>query len=391
MISRIDARHTDLNSLPGRLTKGSSKSLLYRLRSGVSLRVLLLSVAAGGCLPVDAEAKKLKHGPTGFSATAPSGFRLKASNGIYSIKKGRDSATVMKVSSPLDAKGVARSFISGARMKQSRVSGGGARVVVTGNIGSKATYVEVLGSGPVFTVKKYVTTLRGKKSKQARALSPLTLGDIALLRRIGNSARGGIVSPFQIDIPMQRFTQGGATALVPNIPGWSYSGVGGAIDGSRPGQGFFSLGIYFPSQASSFDPGQTIVNDWPRISGNTILGIQIIPGTGGILGSPFNSATYMVRMSSAGVSYDAIMTSGVVSNPNGFGIDWYFSVIAVRTGAFPGLGNTLSQTWATWDASANRASRIASTIATIRSTPTVAIDRDVFDRIQSAWVSFIRQ
>jgi hypothetical protein len=99
----------------------------------------------------------------------------------------------------------------------------------------------------------------------------------------------------------------------------------------------------------------------------------------------------MVRMSSAGVSYDAIMTSGVVSNPNGFGIDWYFSVIAVRTGAFPGLGNTLSQTWATWDASANRASHIASTIATIRSTPTVAIDRDVFDRIQSAWVNFIRQ
>lgn len=320
----------------------------------------------------------------------PAGFSLKAYNGIYSIKKGRDSVTVMKVDSPLAGKGVAGSLITSARMKGSRVKGGGSKTVVTGNIGSKSVYVEILGTGPIFTVKKYVTKANRGKSRTARAISPLTPRDIALLRRIGGSARGGIVTPFQIDIPMQRFTAGGATALVPNIPGWSYSGVGGALDGSRPGQGFFSLGIYFPSQASSLNPGQVIVNDWPRFTGGTILNIQLIPGTEGVLGAPFNSATYTVRTRIGGIDYDAIMTSGVV-NSGGIAPDWYFSVIAARTGAFPGLGNALSQTWATWDASASRASRMAATIATIRSTPTVAIDRDVFDRIHSAWVDYIRR
>lgn len=397
MISRALSEVADWKS-PSVAERGAAlvrQNRIQREFAGLSskrwLSALLLILFVEGGLAASAQAKRLKHKPTGFSVVAPAGFRLKAYNGIYSIKKGRDSVTVMKVSSPLAGKGVAGSLITSARMKGSRVKGGGSKTVVTGNIGSKSVYVEILGTGPTFTVKKYVTKAKRKKSKTARALSPLTPRDIALLRRIGGSARGGIVTPFQIDIPMQRFTAGGAIALVPNIPGWSFSGVGGALDGSRPGQGFFSLGIYFPSQASSLNPGQVIVNDWPRFTGGTILNIQLIPGTEGVLGAPFNSATYTVRTRIGGIDYDAIMTSGVVPNSGGLGIDWYFSVIAARTGAFPGLGNTLSQTWATWDASANRASRMAATIATIRSTPTVAIDRDVFDRIHSAWVDYIRR
>jgi hypothetical protein len=358
-----------------------------------SLGLLVLAAAFAFLSTSDAEARTLRHRATKFSAKAPSGYTLRAFKGIYTIRKGSDSATIMRVSSPLDSAGLARSLVTAGRLKKARVRGGGSRRTVTGLAAGKPVYIEIEGRGPTFKVSKYVTRKKSPRSKTARRFEELTARDVAILRRIAGSARGGIVSPFQANIPVRRFTQGGASAVVPVLPGWTFSGVGGAIDGGRVGQGSFALGIYMPSVAGFVDPGAVIVNNWSQVTGApiTVTNIQIIPGTAGVLGFGFNSATYTLRFVTGGVSYDAIMTSGVTNNPAGFGLDWYFSYVAVRTGAFPGLGQTLMQAWATWDASANRQSRTAATVAAIRSTPTVAIDREVFDRINSAWVEYIRR
>lgn len=336
--------------------------------------------------PAPLEAKVLRHGPTKFSVRTPSGYRLSSFKGIYTVRKGRDSATIMRISSPHSTSGLASSLVRTTRMKSAKIRGGGSRRVITGTVRGKSTYFEIEGRGPTFKVMKYVT--RKKSRSSAKRFDPLTARDVAFLRTIARSARGGVLAPFVADIPFQRFSQGGSTALVPTLPGWRYSGAAGGMDGSRVGQGFFSLGIFFPGVASFPDPAQVIVNDWPRIAGGnlTITNIQFINGTAGVLGPGFNSATYTVRLVSGGISYDAIMTSGV-----SFNRDWYFSVVAVRTGSFPGLGQALMATWASWDASANRQSRTAATIASIRTTPSVAIDRTVFDRINSAWVEYIRR
>lgn len=340
--------------------------------------------------PAPVEAKVLRHGPTKFSIRTPSGYRLSSFKGIYTVRKGRDSATIMRISSPHSTSGLASSLVRTTRMKSAKIRGGGSRRIITGTVRGKSIYFEIEGRGPTFKVMKFVT--RKKSRSTAKRFDPLTARDVAFLRTIARSARGGVLAPFVANIPFQRFTQGGSTALVPALPGWRYSGAAGGMDGSRVGQGFFSLGIYFPGQATSTDPAQVIVNDWPRIAGGsiTITNIQFINGTAGVLGPGFNSATYTVRLVSRGVSYDAVMTSGV-TNASGLGLDWYFSVVAVRTGSFPGLGQALMATWASWDASANRQSRTAATIASIRTTPSVAIDRTVFDRINSAWVEYIRR
>lgn len=373
----------------------SSNGLRSPLASSWARRVGPLSlIALLGVLTCPlAEAKKLRHGPTKFSVKAPSGYKLRAYNGIYTVSKRRDKATIMKVSSPLTTAGLATSFVTTARMKRARIKGGGAKRVVTGHVRGKPVYLEIQGRGPTFKVSKYVTRKKSRRSKSAKRFETLTARDVAILRRIAGSARGGIVSPFQANIPVRRFSQGGASAVVPVLPGWTFNGVGGAIDGGLPGQGFFALGIYLPGVATSANSSSAIVNDWTRLPGITVnvLAIQGIPGTQGVLGGAFiDSATFTVRFNLNGVVYDGIMTSGVTYTSGSF-FDWYYSVIAVRTGSFPGLGQTLNQTWATWDPSPNAQQRLAQTLATIRTTPVVAIDRDVFDRINSAWVEYIRR
>lgn len=344
------------------------------------------------------EAKTLKHKPTGFRVNAPGGFRLKASKGIYTIKKGRDQTTVMRVRSPLNAKDVARSLAKSARMKRSRVKGGGAKAVLTGSIRGKAVYVEVQGKGPVFKVSKMITRPGGSQRRSAKMSTALTARDVAVLRRIANSARGGIVSRFAVDIPRKRFRSGGTFATVPDIAGWRYLGeaqglIVGMLQGSRAGQGFFALGTYNLGVTGDGDPGNALFNVWPTASGlgMTIQNAQFIPGT--FFSGPGGSgaARFTVRLTIQGISYDAIIFSQTIPNQSGFGYDWYSSYIAVRTGAFPGLGDALFDTWTSWNHDASQASRNAATLATIRSTPTVAIDRDAFDRINSAWVDYIRR
>lgn len=65
------------------------------------------------------------------------------------------------------------------------------------------------------------------------------------------------MSPLQVAVPMRVFSAGGASALVPNIPGWRFSGANGAIDGFRLDQGGFALGI--PMALGGYVPSGTCI------------------------------------------------------------------------------------------------------------------------------------
>lgn len=65
------------------------------------------------------------------------------------------------------------------------------------------------------------------------------------------------MSPLQVAVPMRVFSAGGASALVPNIRGWRFSGANGAIDGFRLDQGGFALGI--PMALGGYVPSGTCI------------------------------------------------------------------------------------------------------------------------------------
>lgn len=233
-----------------------------------------------------AEAKTLKHRSTGFRVRAPKGFRLKHSRGIYTIKKRRESATVMRVSSPMNNKATAKSLAKGARIKRAKFKGGGSRTVITGLAKGKPVYIEVKGRGPVFKISKFVTPGRGSRSRSAKMSRTLSARDVAILRRIANSARGGIRSPLAPAIPTRTFRSGGTFARVPNVSGWRYLGeaqglIQGMVQGSREGQGFFALGSYNLGATGDPNPGNAVINVWPVRSGlgMTVTSIEFIPGT----------------------------------------------------------------------------------------------------------------
>jgi hypothetical protein len=169
------------------------------------------------------------------------------------------------------------------------------------------------------------------------------------------------------------------------------------LTGARSGQGFFTFGGYYLSAAGSSDPGQALLNAWPATFGSGMVinpaNVIFIPGTYFENSPTFGSraARFTVRLSFGSESYDAIIFSQAIPNQSGFGYDWYASYVAVRTNSFPGLGQALFNGWTSWNHDASQAARNAQTLATIRSTPGFSIDPDAFDRINDAWVEYIRR
>ena len=332
------------------------------------------------------EAKKLSHRGTGFKVQAPSGFKLKARKGIYRISKGRESVTLMRLHSPLSVAETAKSFVKDSKMKRPRTKRKGKKgAIVTGTLKGKAVLVEFKQKGAYVDVAKYIPAKRGAK-RSAKLVPAVTLADVAILRRIVNSRRGGIVAPLQVTVPMRRFTQGGASAMVPNIPGWVYSGAVGGLDGGRPDQGSFALGIGIP-MLGYVPSNQCITNVWPSLApGLAVTGIAPVPGSAGSLGPSFESAFYNVRFTFQGRTYQALFLSG--SNHSLF----YYSYIAVAVGGPTGIGPALLDTWRTWDPTPALNARLNQITQTILTTPIPGnpIDPKVFDERQAAWTEYIR-
>ncbi len=331
------------------------------------------------------EAKKLSHRGTGFKVQAPSGFKLKAKKGIYRVSKGRESVTLMRLHSPLSVAETAKSFVKDSKMKRPRTKRKGKTTTVTGTLKGKAVLVEFKPKGAYVDVAKYIPAKRGAK-RSAKNIRPVTLADVALLRRIVNSRRGGIVAPLQVTVPMRSFSQGGASAMVPNIPGWQFSGAVGGLDGGRLDHGSFALGIGIP-MGGYVPSGQCITNVWPSLApGITVTGIVQVPGSIGSLGPSFESAFYNVRFTFQGRTYQALFLSG--SNHSLF----YYSFIAVTVGGPTGIGPALLDTWRTWDPTPALNARLNQITQTILTTPIPGnpIDPKVFDERQRAWTEYIR-
>jgi len=330
------------------------------------------------------EAAQLRHKGTKFRVKAPDGFRLRASRGIYTIKRRQESVTIMKLRTPVDLRSTAEGLASTAGLKRSRVRKKGPTYHVTGTARGKPVLIELKGRGQVVTVTKFQLPKNRSRARNARAL---TLRDVAALRRISNSARGGIVSPLSPALPMQPFSQGGASAMVLNLPGWSHfgsliPGFGGALSGGGVGQGSYALGIAIP--LAFYVPADNAISAaWAPFTGSTITDVAFIPGTVGVLGPGFESAYFYFRFTNGGVPYEGVILSAIFFD----GVSTYYhyhSYIAVREGLPPGIGQALATTWRTWNPSAGASQRLDLTLRTVRG-------GTVFDRAHEAWVEYIRR
>ncbi len=330
----------------------------------------------------------LRHRATNFSVRADRGYRLQVYRGIYTIRRGRESVTRMRLRSPVDQRSTAQGLASTARLRGTRVVRRGRTHRVTGQVGTNLVLVDIVGQGPVFTVTKYSLPRNRVGNQRARRVRALTPRDVAALRRIVGTARGGIVSPLPPAMPMRRFAQGGASALVPALPGWTHNGFNGALAGGRPGQALYGFGTpgFIPFYIAS---GNAVFTEFPKNFGGGVVvtDVAFIPGSAGVLGPGFDSAIYSFRFLAGGIPHEGIILSG--TNDNLF----YHSYISVREGLPPGIGQALVGSWNSWDPSPAVTARLAQTLNTLRTTavPGNPIDQRVFDRLHEAWREYIRR
>lgn len=364
------------------------------------LMAVFLTLSLAGLPPADA--KTLKDKKTKLKVKAPAGFRLKSKNGIYTVTNGNAYVKFIRGRSPLSTKGTAQAYMKDAKIKKAKLKKKGKRYFVTGKLKGKEVTVEFRPKGKLLDVITYGVK-RGRlalrsRNVSSRAIQPaaplrlVTVGQIlGQLQRIANSRRGGTVLPLPVTVPLRRFTQGGATALVPDLPGWQYSGAGGAISGGNVNQGAFGFGLFWPFGGPLLTPDQAIIQAWPALApGLTVTGLAQIPGTEGWLGFNYLSAMYAVRFNLAGRSWQGLILSGT-TDP-GIGFSWYQSYVAVPDNGPGGIAQALLNSWASWDPSQNANARLNQALRTVLTTviPGNPIDPEVFDRAQQAWVEYIR-
>ena len=241
---------------------------------------------------------------------------------------------------------------------------------------------------------------------------PVTVGDVLALKQILNTRRGGVTVPLQVAIPVRRFTapDGGSTAIVPNLPGWTFTGGGGELSGFNANQGAFNFGtpvvVSNPNSPTAegiigfpVPPGQAIVDIWPQFvaqrAGLNLPVVSVVagPGTTGWLGANFSSGMYAVRLQLNGVPWTALFVSGVFDMGSSLGWGWYHTYIAVPDQGPGGIGPALINTWATWDNSAASNQRLNQALASILSTRVPGsgpIAWDVFEKAAHDWSDYIR-
>ena len=216
------------------------------------LAALVAAVVSVALLAPAASARTVKlRGPGGFTAKAPAGFKLKAKRGIYRITGRGLRLTYARVPaagrSPAD---------TGAELARA------AKATATG-VRSTATRWSARAGGQTLEVRakgSKLIVLRYARASSRRASASQSPGQLALLRRIAGSARGGRTARLPGSIALRPFTapDGSATAQVPNLPGWTYNGGSGVIEGSGP-EGSFAFGVPFFGAV----PGSFAANSFP--------------------------------------------------------------------------------------------------------------------------------
>lgn len=356
-----------------------------RMRRGAVVAVLATGAALGGS-PGEARALGatsdsaavatasgssmviVRHRATRFRITAPRGFRLRFSKGVYVLTKGRRRMSFSRAitSTTPAAFGGALLQQLGGRVVQRRASGNRFSALV--NRGTERETVVVARDGTVLEV----TTGTAPRSR------PLSL---TTLRRIGASAQGGVALKPPAGggaapaIPLQpyRAPDGGATALVPAEPGWDIQSSGGAIQGSSDKGAFLfglSLNIFLPETAPPGTPSGIVVSPYlPAAEALTQIFPQLSPAVTDIrirsvladnpLPSFSSSTMVLVDYRVNGQPWTGAATVATDSPDRYSNYVWnmYYSGVGVPAGSDGAVGVALLQSWRSWNPSGAIAQR----------------------------------
>jgi hypothetical protein len=388
---------------------------------------LLAATILALCLLVPtASAANLKDTATGLAIKAPSGYKLKFANGVFTLKGPNRYVQFMSFRSPFGVKqtgDVVLAGIKAKKVKNRKVSS--KRFQATAKVKNRAVTIRLLTTNGVTQLAIFGGKGGGKASSVAldrgsatpiASTSALSGAEVASLEKILRSRTGEPVQDINIGIPTKKFTapvNNGASADVPDLPGWQYSGtdtgylVGGSADGGFELGGFIFVNYpTAPFPAPQFPtapltaPAQALVNvfpKWKQISGaGTITFQQINPltGTDGNLGTGFVSQAFEVLMTMNGMPVRGVFNVGVTDNAGSF-LTWgfYFSYAVERINGPSGILNALLGTWGSWNNSAASIARLESAVKTIQSTRPAGgggIDPAVFQKAADSWDEYIR-
>jgi hypothetical protein len=376
-----------------------------RLLAALAASLLALALLAPAA---PARTVKLRDRKSGFTVKAPTGFKLKAKHGIYRVT-GRGlrlsyarvpSRGLTPAQTGAELVRAAKATATGVRSSASRWSA---------RAGGQALEVRAKGSKLI--------VLRYGRTSSHKAQASQSAGQLALLRRIAGTARGGRVAQLPRSIALKSFTapDGSATAQVPDLPGWNYSGGSGVIEGTGP-QGAFAFGVpfyaavpgsfaasggSFPTAPFPATAGEGLTNIVPQffarsgLPGITIRVTGQFPGSDQFLGAGYVSGFLTAAVTNAGHNAQGVFLYGAGTFDTGVDGAYanYLSYAAVNDGTDPRIGAALLRTWATWDPSRDQQRRLNEALNSILTTNVGGgpIDQDVFDEAAAKWDEYFRQ
>lgn len=376
----------------------------------IGIVLLLVSLVASST----ATAKTLTDKQSGFRVNAPRGFSMKARSGVYTITNGRVFVRVMVTNAGAGAQtvGKASARAAGGKILRSSYNKRSRRYSADIAIGPKQYRLQVVdqnGGAVVSLMGKGRRPAMGRSTRAGRTRAGEFIGvaDIARLAAIVNSRRGGTVIPLNVPFPSRVFqapVNNGASAVVPNLPGWTYGGTDtGYLYGSHPRFASFELGglalMNYPGSISPY-PGipsvspttpdsllQALALSKAQQTNLQFQQVQIIAQ--GHLTSPI-SGMYLARFTANGRPGSGIFSVSNIDN----GLAWYlyYSYIAIDGAAPGGTFDSLVNTWATWNNSDASRARLGNALRSVLTTQAGGgpIDQDVFEAANEKWSQYFR-
>ncbi len=377
-------------------------------------------------LPAPAGAKTLREPTTGLTIKAPIGYKLKYRNGVFSLTAKGRYAQFMTIRSPLSLSGTGDAMLAG--IKATKVKGKkttGTRFKASAKVRGRPVVLRLTQAGANTQVVVFGGSGRGRAAvAMAEALglptarsTALNAGQIAALDRILRTRAGEPVRRINVGIPFKHYqapVSNGASAEVPDLPGWDYSGTDtGYLAGGHQTDGFFELGgfifVNYPSSPFPYPqypiadmplPDGALQNVWPawkKLSGNfDVVFQQIVPiaGTENNLGAGYQSQMYEALFTVGGRPLRGVFNVGVSDNAGSWST-WglYYSCAAEAVDGPSGILQALFNTWGSWNNSAASIARVQSALQTIAGTRPIGggpIDPDVFQNAADNWSEYIR-
>lgn len=381
-------------------------------RSRSALLAALVAIILCVALPASAQARSVRLTAGGVSLTAPAGYRLAAApSGTLTLTGPTITVSWIRGFSNQPLRAVGSSLAA-------RAGAGGARKVITptsyrftaGRGAALRTWLVDTRAAYQYDVYRIrVRAVRGRASSRAVALRAPTAAELAQLLRMMGTRRGQRVADLGLAFRSRTCTapDGKSSAQIPDLQGMTCNGGNGGINAAANGVGGASLGALTPVSnpglgatgvvAAFVSPEQAIREVWPQAlaSAGTVVTVQAVtpvPGTENVLGANIPSQLFGVRATIGEAQVNVIMLSGYIDAQSLLGWVWYTSYVWVVDGSPSGFGDSLLNTWRTWDATPATQDRLRQTLETLRATRAAGgpIDPVVFDVANQKWGEYFR-